>query len=99
MATAMVGHLMLTHGVFVLAPDAIPPAVGCRSCGRWHYPERVQVAHDGPDGTVPALTLVCPRCHARGPLCVDGPLDPIASAIVAELFRRARPAHLDEELR
>ena len=99
MAAAMVGDLMLLHGVFVLGPNAIPPAVGCRSCGRWHYPDRVEVVQDGLDGTVPALTLVCPRCHAGGPLCVDGPLDPIASAIVAELFRRARTARPDEELR
>ena len=91
MATAMVGQLRLTHRVFVLGRDAIPPAVGCRSCGRWHYPDRIEVVHDGPDGTMPALTLVCPRCHASGPLDVDGALDPVANHIIGELSRRARP--------
>ena len=91
----LLGDVLPTRRGFVLAPDAIPPAVGCRTCGRWHYPDRVEVVHDddtergGPDGTGAALILVCPRCHAQGPLCSGGVANPIASDIVAELFRRA----------
>ena len=96
MSAAMVGDGLLTRGMFVLGPDAIPPAVGCRSCGRWHYPDRIEVhvdpVRDAAEGTGPDLTLVCPRCQARGPLQCGGPLDPIASGIVAELSQRARTA-------
>jgi hypothetical protein len=91
----LLGDVLPTRSGFVLAPDAIPPAVGCRTCGRWHYPHRVEVVHDddiergGPDGTGAALILVCPRCHTQGPLCSGGVFNPIASSIVAELSRRA----------
>jgi hypothetical protein len=62
---------------FFLEPRAIPAAVGCRACGRLHFPERVPVRamrRSDPVGEAEEvmLELVCPRCQARGWLRAGG---------------------------
>jgi hypothetical protein len=83
---------------FVLAVEAIPPAVGCRTCGRWLYPDRVEVVHDhGCDGESAdrrgtVLVLTCPRCHAWGTLARVERVTPATNELLAQLTRQANCA-------
>ena len=79
---------------FVSEPRAIPPAVGCRSCGRWHYPERVEVrdiprSDDTVEAGVVLLNLVCSRCHAKGFLRAAERCDEATTRLLDALLQRA----------
>lgn len=78
-------------GKLVVEPNAIPPGVCCRACGRRHLPRRLRVlqAHrfegpSSPDDEAILLVLQCPTCRTRGALV--SAYGPTATAEEAEVL-------------
>jgi hypothetical protein len=81
-------------GPFVMESEAIPAAVRCGSCGRHHYPDRLEVRHvhtrlePFAEGDL-SLEVRCPRCHVRGMLHRSGPCMDARNGMWIELLRQA----------
>jgi hypothetical protein len=80
---------------FVFEPRAIPPAVGCRACGRRHYPDQIGVrdiqwSSNASGVAEVVLEIVCPRCETKGFLRSSSlAADDTTSKLLAVLMRNA----------
>lgn len=78
-------------GKLVVEPNAIPPGVCCRACGRRHLPHRLPVLEayrfegpSSPDDEAIVVVVECPTCQMLG--AVVSAYGPAATAEEAEVL-------------